>query len=104
MGAVGMRNHARELSIMSRGSHLVFSRDALKRASRSTNPPFRLPRLQGTAAPVRIRGVTREYVKEQLTTPWTRTCACAPELAGFIRLCCFASRHASFRPGRYHRG
>jgi hypothetical protein len=29
-----MRNHARELSIMSRGSHLGFSRDALKRASK----------------------------------------------------------------------
>src|SRR5262249_56821099 len=63
MGAVSIRNHARELSIMSRGSHLVFSRDALKRASRSTNPPFRLPPLQGTAAPVRIRGVTAGICK-----------------------------------------
>ena len=64
-----MRNHARELSIMSRGSHLVFSRDALKRASRSTNPPFRLPRLQGTAASVRIRGVTARICKGSSSPP-----------------------------------
>ena len=76
-----MRNHARELSIMSRGSHLVLSRDALKRASRSTNPPFRLPRLQGKAAPVRIRGVTARICKGAAHHPLDtdlclRSCAC----------------------------